>query len=296
MSFSGARVRRRVAFPLFRKDAKNWKWSQIKSIREVMSDNITSEVIASFKHQLQDHPIYEAVSTIEDLRCFMEHHIYSVWDFMSLIKYLQSVVAPTRYPWTPRGQGSVRRFINELVLEEESDETNVPGEYRSHFELYHKAMSEVGADTSQSERFVAAVERQGIAAALELSCVPAPSRTFTATTFRFIDGDKPHQVAAALALGREHIIPCMFRSILRRIGVTDKQAPIFHFYLNRHVHLDEDFHAPLSLRLLNGLCDGDENKLQEAVDAAELAVRARIEFWDGVLAAIGRIHKNVNRA
>ncbi len=259
-----------------------------------MSNLITSEIIISFKNQLENHPIYEAVSTIEDLQCFMEHHIYSVWDFMSLIKYLQSEVAPTKYPWTPQGQGSVRRFINELVLEEESDETNISGEYSSHFELYHKAMSEVGADISPSTRFIAVVEEKGINKALELSYVPHPSRAFTSTTFQFLNNNKPHQVAAALALGREHIIPCMFRSILKKIGVTDKVAPIFHFYLNRHIHLDEDFHAPLSLRLLNGLCDGDEVKIQEAIDAAKQAVIARIEFWDGVLSAIKSPNKYVN--
>jgi len=251
-----------------------------------MLTQITSDVISSFKNQLENHPIYEAVSTIDDLQCFMEHHVYSVWDFMSLIKYLQSEVAPTKYPWTPRGDGSVRRFINELVLEEESDETNIPGEYSSHFELYHRAMSEIGADISVSTNFIYAVQEEGIHKALELSGVPAPSRVFTSTTFQFIENNKPHQVAAALALGREHIIPCMFRSILRKTGVTDKEAPIFHFYLNRHIHLDEDFHAPLSLRLLNGLCAGDETRIQEAVDAARQAVAARIEFWDGVYAAI----------
>jgi hypothetical protein len=251
-----------------------------------MSKEISSDVIISFKNQLENHPIYEAVSTIGDLQCFMEHHIYSVWDFMSLIKYLQFEVAPAKYPWTPKGDGSVRRFINELVLEEESDETNISGEYSSHFELYHKAMKEIGADVSPSTTFIKAVQEKGIHKALELSCVPSPSRAFTSTTFGFIENNKPHQVAAALALGREHIIPGMFRSILKKIGVDDKEAPIFHFYLNRHIHLDEDFHAPLSLRLLNGLCEGDENKIQEAIDAANQAVAARITFWDGVLAAI----------
>ena len=251
-----------------------------------MTREITSDIIASFKSQLENHPIYEAVSSIDDLRCFMEHHIYSVWDFMSLIKYLQSTIAPTRYPWTPSGDGSVRRFINELVLEEESDETNVLGEYASHFELYRAAMGEVGADTSAFTLFMSAVQVAGIDKAFELPCVPSPSRTFTATTFKFIHNNKPHQVAAALALGREHIIPCMFRSIVKKIGVTDKQAPIFHFYLNRHIHLDEDFHAPLSLRLLNSLCAGDEVKVQEAVEAARIAVTARLAFWDGVLTAI----------
>lgn len=251
-----------------------------------MAKEITSNIILGFKNQLESHPIYEAVSSIADLQCFMEHHVYSVWDFMSLIKYLQSEVAPTIYPWTPQGEGNVRRFINELVLEEESDETMVPGEYASHFELYQKAMLEIGADTSPSVTFIQTVQAQGINKALQLSSIPSPSRAFTSTTFQFIENNKPHQVAAALALGREHIIPCMFRAILKKIGVTAKQATIFHFYLNRHIHLDEDFHAPLSLRLLNGLCGGNEIKLQEAIAAAQEAVKARMKFWDGVLDAI----------
>lgn len=251
-----------------------------------MPKQITSDIIDSFKDQLENHPVYEAVSTIEELQCFMEHHVYSVWDFMSLIKYLQSQIAPTKYPWIPQGDASVRRFINELVLEEESDETNISGEHSSHFELYHKAMSEVGADISVSSEFINTVQGKGLNEALTIPSIPSPSRSFTTTTFQFIENDKPHQVAAALALGREHIIPCMFRAILTKIGITEKEAPIFHFYLNRHIHLDEDFHAPLSLRLLNNLCGEDEIKIQESIDAAKQAVTARVEFWDGVHSAI----------
>ncbi|CAA6818728.1 MAG: PROBABLE REMNANT OF A TRANSPOSASE GENE PROTEIN [uncultured Thiotrichaceae bacterium] len=253
-----------------------------------MTTEITSDIINGFATRLDNHPIYEAVESIEDLQCFMQHHIYSVWDFMSLIKYLQSVIVPTTYPWTPQGDASVRRFINELVLEEESDETHIDGEHSSHFELYHRAMTEVGADISVSRHFISVVKTTGIEAALQLPKIPTPSRDFTSKTFQFINAHKPHQVAAALALGREHIIPGMFRAILGKIGVTDEQAPIFHYYLNRHIHLDQDFHAPLSLRLLNGLCDGEEQKTQEAIDAASIAVNARLAFWDGVLVAINQ--------
>jgi len=255
-----------------------------------MPSEITSEIIDSFKTQLETHPVYESVATIEDLQCFMEHHVYSVWDFMSLIKYLQSVIAPTSSPWIPRGDASIRRFINELVLEEESDETHVAGEFSSHFELYHRAMEEIGANTKPSKDFIEAVSQQGIEYALALPGVPAPSRKFTSSTFQFIQQNRPHEIASALALGREHIIPAMFRSILQRIGVSENEAPIFHFYLNRHIHLDEDFHAPLSLRLLNRLCENDDNKTQQAINAAHTAVNARIEFWDGVFDAI-----NANR-
>ncbi len=251
-----------------------------------MAQTIDSSMIDGFRKRLQDHPVYSAVADLQDLRCFMQHHVYSVWDFMSLIKFLQSQVAPDSYPWTPGDDADVQRFINELVLEEESDEHPTTGGFASHFVLYQTAMREIGADTAVVSAFVDRVARDGIDAALHDSDIPAPSRAFTLETFGFIDPAAPHRAAAALALGREHIIPGMFRAILGRIGVGEDSAPIFHAYLKRHIHLDEDFHAPLSLRLLDALCGQNDRRVEEAVAAAEQAVNARLRFWDGVLDAI----------
>jgi hypothetical protein len=247
--------------------------------------------IESLRVKLEAHPIYAAVQTLDDLRVFMQHHVYSVWDFMSLIKYLQHEIAPARWPWTPSGDASVQRFINELVLEEETD-IALPGQegFTSHYMLYLAAMREVGADADTPARFVQQVAEQGIDAALASGLAPAPSAAFTRTTFGFLASGKPHTVAAALALGREHVIPSMFRAFLSRMAVTDAQAPSFHYYLNRHVHLDEDFHAPLSLRLLAALCGEDVDKWREAETAAEAAVDARLQFWDGVLKALPSQH------
>ncbi len=250
-----------------------------------MGANMDDEFIASLRRRLDSHPIYGAVRTLADLKVFMQHHIYSVWDFMSLIKYLQHAVAPARWPWVPGSDASIQRFINELVLEEETDEAGPgkPGEFTSHFGLYLGAMREVGADPELPLRFVKIAAEQGIAAALAGGIAPEPARAFTATTFSFIDSGQPHNVAAALALGREHVIPAMFRAFLERMAVTEQDAPVFHYYLRRHIHLDEDFHAPLSLRLLDGLCAGDPHRIAQARDAALRAVDARVLFWDGVL-------------
>lgn len=256
-----------------------------------MDLQFNSDVIQPLQQQLDNHPVYAALQTIDDLRCFMNHHIFSVWDFMSMIKYLQHTVAPTTYPWTPKGDGNVRRFINELVMEEESDQANAQpdGQHSSHFELYCRAMQEVGANADLAWQFIKLVETQGIDSALQAEYVPVPSRQFTQTTFQFIASDKPHCVAAALALGREKIIPVMFRAFLQRMQITPEQAPIFHFYLNRHIHLDQDFHAPLSIRLLQELCENNPQKMQEAEQAACHAIEARIVFWDGVLARLKQI-------
>jgi hypothetical protein len=254
---------------------------------------LNPSLVESLQQRLDSHPIYAALQSVEDLRVFMAHHVYSVWDFMSLIKYLQHEVAPARWPWTPGRDASVQRFINELVLEEETDESapGQGGEFSSHFMLYIDAMREIGADAGKPLQFVRAIEESGLEAALNSGLVPAPSLQFTRTTFGFIQSGRPHAVAAALALGREHVIPAMFRAFLSRMHISEAQAPTFHFYLNRHIHLDEDFHAPLSLRLLQALCGGEADRRREAEAAAIQAVEARVALWDGVLQALPSFRK-----
>jgi hypothetical protein len=266
---------------------KNWK-PLAERVGAIM---LNDAFIESLRERLEAHPIYAAVQTLGDLQVFMQHHVYSVWDFMSLIKYLQNEIAPARWPWTPGVDASVQRFINELVLEEETD-IALPGQdgHTSHYLLYLAAMREIGADADTPARFVQIVAEQGIAAALGAGLAPVPSATFTRSTFDFLGSGKSHSVAAALALGREHVIPSMFRAFLSRMAVTEAQAPSFHYYLNRHVHLDEDFHAPMSLRLLAALCGDDAGKWREAEAAAEAAVNARMLFWDGVLKALPSQH------
>ncbi|HEX8986640.1 MAG TPA: DUF3050 domain-containing protein [Rhodocyclaceae bacterium] len=241
------------------------------------------------RSRLDNHPVYKAVNGIESLRAFMSHHVYSVWDFMSLLKYLQHLVAPAGAPWMPVGDPLLRRFINELVLEEETDEAPQPDgqmSYASHFELYLQAMGDVGCDTGRPLAFLDAVRSKGVDAALATADIPEPARQFMKTTFGFIATGKPHVVGAALALGREQIIPPMFRALLARMGYDATKAPRFHYYLERHIHLDEDFHAPMSLRLLESLCGGDAGKTEEALAAARQAMEARIAFWHGVAAAM----------
>ena len=51
-----------------------------------MSEVIDAATIQSYRERLENHPIFGAVRSLDQLRIFMEHHVYSVWDFMSLFK------------------------------------------------------------------------------------------------------------------------------------------------------------------------------------------------------------------
>ncbi|MDO8208433.1 MAG: DUF3050 domain-containing protein [Gallionella sp.] len=249
--------------------------------------------VPELKTRLDQHPLYASVRTLDDLRCFMEHHVFPVWDFMSLLKYLQGEIAPAGMPWLPTGNTdttSVQRFINEIVLGEETDEglPDAMGNptFISHFDLYLGAMEEVGADTRPVRAFLKMVKKHGIAEALQHADIPAPSRRFMASTFGFLVTDKTHVVAAAFALGREQVIPGMFRALLADMGISKEKAPLFHYYLERHIHLDDEFHGPLSLRLLGQLCGDSANKQRTAAKAGRQAIEARITLWDGVRAVL----------
>lgn len=255
------------------------------------------EKIKILRKELASHPVYAAVQNMDDLTLFMQHHIYSVWDFMSLVKYLQNEIAPARAPWLPNGDAQVQRFINDIVLEEETDE-GLPLEdgtptFTSHFSLYALAMEEVREGSNKLiKEFIDKVASHSVEEALDTVKVPSAAKEFMQTTFSFINSDKPHVIAAAFALGREHIIPEMFRALLAKMNIPREQAEVFYYYLDRHILLDSDFHGPMSLRMLELLCEGDEVKIAEAEQAAIDAIKARIKFWDGVLLAI---KENQNR-
>lgn len=247
--------------------------------------------ISLLKKELSRHPIYSAIHNKEDLTLFMQHHIYSVWDFMSLVKYLQNQIAPANTPWHDNTYTDVKRFINEIVLEEESD-IGVPLEdgtptYTSHFNLYTMAMEEVRSGSSkQAKLFVDKVVSHSLDEAFETVAIPTPAKEFVRTTFNFINCDKPHVVAAVFALGREHIIPTMFSELLDKMQIDKNEAKTFHCYLDRHIELDGTHHGPMSLKMLELLCDGDAVKIQETENAAINAILYRIKFWDGVLLAL----------
>ena len=131
-------------------------------------------VFESARKEVTAHPIYQRISGREQLATFMSHHVFAVWDFMSLLKSLQRELTCVDVPWVPRGSATARRLINDITLVEESDELN--GGFISHFELYREAMTEAGADTAAIDTFIDLLsEGHEVQAALRVAQVPAPA-------------------------------------------------------------------------------------------------------------------------
>ena len=239
------------------------------------------------RQQMVAHPVYRCLHTLADLRTFMEYHVYAVWDFMSLLKALQRELTCVELPWVPKGNPATRRLINDIVLEEETD-LDPEGQPTSHFELYLRAMREAGADTAPAERLLAALaEGASVPAALAAAQAPASVQEFVKHTFSVIAAGQPHAIAAAFTFGREDVIPDMFRSLIADLGQRfPGQLDTFTYYLNRHIELDEDHHAPLAHQMVRDLCGADASRWHEATEVAQQGMAARIALWDGIAAAL----------
>lgn len=232
---------------------------------------------------LQSHPIYSRIKSLDQLHVFMENHVFAVWDFMSILKSLQSQLTCTNVPWIPAGKGTPSRLVNEIVTEEESDLDRY-GQYISHFEMYCHAMQQAGADTVKINRFISNLNDYSVPKALDMANSPEPGKEFVNSTFNILGGAPTHVVAAMFTFGREEVIPEMFRSIVNDIDKALKgKLKSFIYYLNRHIGLDEDEHTPAALKMVKELCGDDEQKWNEATEAAITAMQARIHLWDGIL-------------
>lgn len=246
--------------------------------------------LSELRARLLRHPLYDSVRSVEALRLFMREHAFAVWDFMSLLKRLQQTVSCCTVPWFPSAEPDLARFINEIVLGEESDEDGHGG-YCSHFELYLAAMDEVGADTKPILTFLEQFQ-QGIPLENALASAPIlPStRQFVHETIQLASSGKPHEVAAAFFHGREDVIPDMFARLVESSSLVGVRVDRMVHYLKRHIEVDANDHGPLARKLVDQLCGGHVARKHEATAAAVRAIGQRIALWDGLSAAIQQLY------
>jgi hypothetical protein len=238
--------------------------------------------IAPLREEIINHPVYSSIKDIDDLRVFMEFHVYAVWDFMSLLKTLQNNLTCTTVPWFPKGSADTRHLINEIVVGEESD-IDLNGIRKSHFELYIDAMKQCGADYSKIEGFTEILKNTNdFSTAYKNSGTPKEAKEFVDFTFEIIKSNKDYLQSAIFTFGREDLIPGMFISIVNDLH---KKFPdsiaIFKYYLERHIEVDGDHHSHLALQMTSNLCENNEKFWQEAEKATIVSLQKRIELWNG---------------
>lgn len=249
-----------------------------------MNISTINKKIQPQKEQLLNHSLYKKIKTIDDLRQFQESHIYAVWDFMSLLKALQSALTCTTTPWLPIGNPETRYLINEIVLAEETD-ISIDGKRQSHYEMYIDAMQSCGAETRHIESFLEnVIQTQNIFVSIKQSDLHPNIKAFLDFTFRVIEQGKPHEIAAAFTFGREDLIPEMFTAILKNFQTNFPETDLSKliYYFERHIELDGDEHGPMAMVMINELCGENETKWKEVEEISIQALEKRIALWDAI--------------
>jgi len=255
------------------------------AVTQISSPDSLSDVFVDTdqRERLLRHPIYARVTSLEAARRFMQEHVFAVWDFMSLAKRLQQEVTCVKVPWLEAADPQSARFVNEIVLAEETDEDGRGG-FSSHFELYRQAMQEVGASQTPIDSFIRRL-RSGSSVSDAFAGLPVRQQTidFVTHTLSLSANGQPHEVASAFCFGREDVIPDMFRNLLDSCESANTILERFRYYLDRHIEVDGDTHGPMARQLVLNLCGGSAERIEEARTAANQAIEFRIRLWDGIL-------------
>jgi hypothetical protein len=243
------------------------------------------DTLDDLRIRLRQHELYGRLTSHHNIAIFMKHHVWAVWDFMSLVKALQSRLTSVAPPWRPVGDPEIRYLINDIVVGEESD-LDRHGQRTSHFEMYLTAMKGLGAGTERIESFIGLLgDGRTVDAALDLAGAPEACARFVRQTFRVITEGRLHEIASVFTFGREDVIPTMFLGMLDRLAGTEGgDLADLRYYLERHVEVDGGHHGPLARRMIEILCDGQPARYNEAVVAARAALESRIALWDAIVA------------
>jgi hypothetical protein len=253
--------------------------------------------IAPYREQIINHKVYRVIQNMEELKIFMNYHVYAVWDFMSLLKSLQNQLTCTSLPWFPVGEADIRYLINEIVLGEESD-IDANGKRKSHFEMYVDAMRQIGASIQTINNFIVELKnKKTIETAAVNSGVPHEAQQFMNFTFSIINSNKNYLQSAVFTFGREDLIPGMFMSLIKDLNQRFPQnISGLNYYLERHIEVDGDHHSNLALEMTSLLCGNDTAKWQEATTASIEALKHRILLWDGIYYEIIKSKKQIEHS
>ena len=229
---------------------------------------------------LSTHPIYNSLNSDKAINIFMQHHIYSVWDFMNLLKFLQARLTCISVPWVPFKSANLSRLINEIVLEEESD--LIDGKATSHFMYYYEAIIKLGIDAPHINQFIYDINKKiPYKSLISQPYIPSSAQKFMSCTYDTIN-ESLTAVAASFAFARESLVPSLFKPIVNQLSKSKNNSyKQFVSYLERHIELDSNEHSNLAFEMVLELISND-NDLNIIKTSAKKSLIARKVFWDDI--------------
>ncbi len=80
----------------------------------------------------------------------------------------------------------------------------------------------------------------------------------------------------------------MFSDLLNQWTIDKNKAPMFHYYLVRHIELDANEHGPASEKLIENVLGDDKQLYIEMLKASISSVKSRILLWDNLYTLLNK--------
>jgi hypothetical protein len=144
-------------------------------------------------------------------------------------------------------------------------------------------MKEIKVSTVWIDQFIDQLNSGVIVSdALTNIAIPDAIKNFVNSTLATAcDGDVL-DVLGSFFYGREDSVPHMFQYLLDNWMLKIEDAPLFVYYLQRHIALDTDQHGPALQKIIEELTENDPIKITKILDSAIYAVKGRITLWDAL--------------
>lgn len=233
--------------------------------------------IQSLQQSLAQHSLYQSLDSIDKLKIFMVYDCLALWTSMTLLKSLQQRVTCIYLPWYPSPHSpEVVRFVNELVLFEESDLDDT-GHAMSHFETYYFIMKGMKTDTSALDSFLSTGEFESL---------PLGAQAYVKHLVELAFNGTDEEVAASLFLAREKILPRLYTQLKNALLKNGLRCQNLDNLLQRQIEVGSARHAPFAQVCFDLICDNDKHKKIRAMRSAKTTLELQLLLWNSAQRAV----------
>lgn len=252
---------------------------------EYEDKSLSHQLIADIKARLQlDRPlIYDNLTTINRIECFISYHIFGVWDFYKILGSLQNKLSVDVLNKSQQYPEALRQLLDKVVFALPS-ELYPYGQPNEDFARYLRAVAEIDIDPDcYLWYFLEAPNnldllKPGIKELVEFNSNIARSGTIS------------EQLAVWL-FGREKLDSRVFTSIIKVVEQANQECSTLINYRDelRQNNFDRDRLSSTAFPLLDCCCQDRAEKVR-ALQAGLEALRLREQLWNYALTEIGKLN------
>lgn len=230
--------------------------------------------------QLARHRVYDELTTLNKIECFILYHIFGVWDIHKILKSLQNKLSVDVLNKSQQYPEALKQLLDKVVFAFPS-ELYPYGQPSDGFDSYLRAVAEINLDPdSYLWHFLEAPNnldllKPGIKELVEFNSNIARTGTIS------------EQLAVWL-FGREKLDDQVFTSIVKVVQQENHKCPTLTSYRDKLRQNQCDRLSSNAFQLIDCCCQKQAEKVR-ALQVGLEALRLREQLWNYALAEISKI-------